>query len=157
MAYKHVNRCSTSLVIEKWKSKLQWAITSHQSEWPSSKKSTNNNFWRGCGEKGTLLQCWWECKLIQSLYRTGDSQVALVVKNLPANAGDVRDMGSIPGLGRSLENEMATHSRILAWRIPWTKKPGGLQSTGSPRVNATEGLSTCANMAYPIIIKLNYD
>ena len=72
--------------------------------------------------------------MIQSLYRTGDSQVALVVKNLPANAGDVRDMGSIPGLGRSLENEMATHSRILAWRIQWTEEPGGLQSIGSQRV-----------------------
>ena len=49
---------------------------------------------------------------------------------------------------------MATHSRILAWRIPWTKKPGGLQSMGSRRVNETERLSMCANMAYSIIIKL---
>ena len=37
-------------------------------------------------------------------------------KELPANAGDVRDVGSIPGLGRSPENEMATHSSILAWK-----------------------------------------
>ena len=59
------------------------------------------------------------------------SQVALVVKNLPANAGDV---SSIPGLGRSLEEEMATHSNILAWRIPWTEEPGGLQSIGLQRV-----------------------
>ena len=46
------------------------------------------------------------------------SQVVLVVKNLPASAGDRRDVGSIPGLGRSLEKGMATHSSILAWRIP---------------------------------------
>ena len=53
---------------------------------------------------------------------------------------------------------MATHSRILAWRIPWTEEPGGLQSMGSQRVNATVGLSMCANMAYSIIIKQNnYD
>ena len=51
------------------------------------------------------------------------------VKNLPANAGD---MGSIPGLGRSPEEGMATHSSILAWRIPWTGEPGGVQSMGSP-------------------------
>ena len=56
-----------------------------------------------------------------------------VVKNLPANAGDARDSGLIPGWGRSREKEMATHSRILAWEIPWTEGPGGLQSMGSQR------------------------
>ena len=50
-----------------------------------------------------------------------------VVKNLSANAGDA---SSIPGLGRSPEEEMATHSSVLAWRIPWTEEPGGLQSVG---------------------------
>jgi len=44
-----------------------------------------------------------------------------VAKNLPADAGDV---GLIPDLGRSLEKEMATHSSILAWEIPWTEEPG---------------------------------
>ena len=61
----------------------------------------------------------------------GASQVGLVVKNLPANAGDT---GWIPGTGRSLEKRMATRSSILAWRIPWTEEPGGLQSMGSHRV-----------------------
>ena len=51
------------------------------------------------------------------------SQVALVEKNLPANEGDIRDVGLIPGLGRSLEEEMATHSSIFAWRIPRTGEP----------------------------------
>jgi len=54
------------------------------------------------------------------------SPVVLVVKNPPAKAGDVRDTGSIPGSGRSLEEDMATHSSILAWRIPWTEEPGRL-------------------------------
>ena len=54
-----------------------------------------------------------------------------MVKNLPATAGDPRDGGLIPGLRRSLEKEMAPHSSILAWRIPWTEEPGGLQSMGS--------------------------
>ena len=49
-----------------------------------------------------------------------------VVKNLHVNAGDTEDRGSIPGLGRPLEDEMATLSSILAWEIPWTEKPGGL-------------------------------
>ena len=47
------------------------------------------------------------------------------------NAGDP---GSSPGLGRSLENGLATHSSILAWRIPRTEEPGGLESMGSQRV-----------------------
>ena len=57
--------------------------------------------------------------------------MVLVVKNLHANAGDVRDMGSIPELGKLLEKGMATYSSILAWRILWTEK---LQSMGSQRV-----------------------
>ena len=47
---------------------------------------------------------------------------------------NVGDLGSIPGSGRSLEKEMATHSSIFAWRIPWTEEPSGLQSMGSQRV-----------------------
>jgi len=45
---------------------------------------------------------------------------------MPADAGDAGDVGLIPGLGRSLEEEMATHSSILAWEIPWTEEPGEL-------------------------------
>ena len=44
------------------------------------------------------------------------------------------DPGSIPGSGRSLEKRMATHSSILAWRIPWTEETGRMQSMGSQRV-----------------------
>ena len=62
------------------------------------------------------------------------SQVVLVVKNLHAHAGDFRDAGSTPGSGRSLEKCMATHSSVLAWRIPWTEEPGGLQSKRPQRV-----------------------
>ena len=56
-----------------------------------------------------------------------------MVKNPPANAGDTGDAGSILGREDPLEKEMATHSSILAWRIPWTEEPGGLQSMGSQR------------------------
>ena len=54
-----------------------------------------------------------------------------MVKNPPTNAGDIRDPDSIPGWEDPLEKGMATHSSILAWRIPW---PGGLWSIGSQRV-----------------------
>ena len=58
-----------------------------------------------------------------------------VVKNPPAYAGDnVGDASSVPGSGRSPREGNATHSSILAWRIPWTEEPGGLYSTGSRRI-----------------------
>ena len=51
-----------------------------------------------------------------------------VVKNPSVSAGD---LGSIPGLGRFLGEEMAIHSSIHVWEIPWTEEPGGLQFMGS--------------------------
>ena len=57
-----------------------------------------------------------------------------MVKNASANAGDSEDRGLILGWGDSLEEEMATHSSILAWKIPQTEEPGKLQSTGSQKV-----------------------
>ena len=53
-----------------------------------------------------------------------------VVKNPPDNAGDA---SSITGLGRPLEDRIATHSSILAWRIQWTEEPGGVQSIWSQK------------------------
>ena len=55
------------------------------------------------------------------------------VKNLPANAGSTRDMSLTPESESSPEEGMATHCSSLAWRIPWTEEPGGLQSMGSQR------------------------
>jgi len=60
--------------------------------------------------------------------------VKLVVKNLPANSEDVRDASSSLGQGDPLEEGMATHSSVLACRIPWTEEPGRLWSIGSQRV-----------------------
>ena len=61
-----------------------------------------------------------------------------VSEEATCSAGDV---GSIPGSGRSLEEEMVTHSSILAWRIPWTEEPGGLQSRGLQESDRTEQLT----------------
>ena len=57
-----------------------------------------------------------------------------MVKNLLANAGTAGEVDSIPGLGRSLEEGMATHSSILTWRTPWTEEPRRLHSMDSQRV-----------------------
>ena len=62
------------------------------------------------------------------------SQVVPVVKNLPTNAGYIREEDLTPGWEDPLEEGMATHSSILTWRIPCSEEPGGLQSIGSQRV-----------------------
>ena len=60
--------------------------------------------------------------------------MALSVKNTPASTGDLEKLVQFLGGEDALEEEMATHSSILAWKISWTEEPGGLQSTGSQRV-----------------------
>ena len=79
------------------------------------------------------------CHVI-GIYRA--SQVVLVVKSLPANTGDIRDASLMSGLENPLEEGMTPHSSILAWRIPWTEEPGGLQSMGSQSLTRLKELST---------------
>ena len=62
---------------------------------------------------------------------SGASLVTQMVKNLPAMQ---ETLVQLLGQEDPLEKEMATHSSILAWKIPWTEEPGGLQSIGSQRV-----------------------
>ena len=65
-----------------------------------------------------------------------------MVKNPPVNVGGSR----VRSLGQEdpLEEEMATHSSIIAWKIPWTEEPGGLQSTGSQRVGHDRSSLACS-------------
>ena len=74
-----------------------------------------------------------------------------MVKNPPANAGDVRDVGLVPGSEDPLEREITTFSSILAWRIPWTEESGGLQSMESQSQTCLKQLSmsTCESNIQP--------
>ena len=73
-----------------------------------------------------LLEICLEVELMDYMVTIGSSQVVREVKNLPANAGEEMQVQSWD----PLEESMAAHSTILAWRIPWTEEPGKLQSMG---------------------------
>ena len=81
--------------------------------------------------------------------------MVVVVKNPPANAGDIRDVDSVPTVGRSPGGGMAAHSSILAWRIPWTEEPGRVQSRGLQRVKNHWSDLACTHASLNEVIRVD--
>ena len=85
-------------------------------------------------------------ELIIIFHNYGASQVALVVKNPPAKAGDARGMASIPGSGRSPGKGNGNPLQYSAWKLPWSEELGDLQSMGSQESDTTEWLNNNNNI-----------